>query len=228
MASTLRRTLVRLCMEQQSHSTLKLITFKLVPYQKHLSKDKVMKMLIKKHGHLEIGKRKNIYLHVCSSIISQQLSARVADVIYSRFINLFKTKTPKPSEILAIAVEQYRSIGLSNAKTQYIKNVCRFFIEHKITDTRLQKMTNEEVMNLLTQIKGVGRWTTEMTLMFTLAREDVFSDGDLGLQKAIMQLYKIEYNNKKELSTKIELLTQSWKPYRTYACLYLWKFVDNR
>jgi DNA-3-methyladenine glycosylase II len=199
-----------------------------LPYRKHLSKDKVLKNLIQKQGPLTINKRRNIYLHLCASIISQQLSAKVADVIYNRFLYLFTTKTPKPAEILAIPDEQYRSIGMSNAKTQYVKNVCRFFIEYKITDTRLHKMNNEEVLELLTQIKGVGQWTTEMILMFTLAREDVFSHGDFGLQKAILQLYNVEHSNKKELSEKIELITHNWSPYKTYACLHLWKHIDAK
>ncbi len=197
-----------------------------MPYRKQLSKDKVMKGLIQKHGPLTITKQKNIYLHLCSSIISQQLSTRVADVIYRRFLDLFKSKTPKPAAILAISDEQYRSIGLSAAKTQYIKNVCRFFLEHKITDARLYNMTSEEIMALLTQIKGVGKWTTEMILMFALEREDVFSMGDLGLQKAIIQLYKIEYEHKKELFDKIDQLAKNWAPYKTYACLHLWKHTD--
>lgn len=186
-----------------------------------------MKELIRKHGILKIGKQKNIYLILCSSIISQQLSARVADVIYQRFLNLFNTKTPEPKEILDMEDDRLRSIGLSLSKARYIKNVCNFFIEHKITDARLHKMTNEEVFDLLTQIKGVGRWTTEMILMFALERADVFSIGDLGLQKAIVKLYNLKYDNKKELLMKVEDLSKTWQPFRTYACLHLWKYVDD-
>ena len=198
-----------------------------MPYRQHLSKDKVMKELIRKHGFLKIGKQKNIYLILCSSIISQQLSARVADVIYQRFLNLFNTKTPKPKEILDMEDDRLRSIGLSFSKARYIKNVCNFFIEQKVTDARLHKMTNEEVFDLLTQIKGVGRWTTEMILMFALERADIFSIGDLGLQKAIVKLYNLKYDNKKELLMKVEDLSKTWQPFRTYACLHLWKYVDD-
>ena len=198
-----------------------------MPYRQHLSKDKVMKELIRKHGFLKIGKQKNIYLILCSSIISQQLSARVADVIYQRFLNLFNTKTPKPKEILDMEDDRLRSIGLSFSKARYIKNVCNFFIEQKVTDARLHKMTNEEVFDLLTQIKGVGRWTTEMILMFALERADIFSIGDLGLQKAIVKLYNLKYDNKKELLMKVEYLSKTWQPFRTYACLHLWKYVDD-
>ena len=89
-------------------------------------------------------------------------------------------------------------------------------------------MSNDEVLALLTQIKGVGKWTTEMILMFALGRQDVFSSGDLGLQKAMIQLYKIEHGNKKELEEKMHLIASNWAPYRTYACLYLWKYFDNK
>lgn len=199
-----------------------------MPYRKHLSKDKVLKDLVKNHDGFEVKQKEHILLFVCDSIIGQQLSIKVAAVIFNRFLGLFKTKTPKAKDILAVPHEELRSIGLSNSKAIYIKNVCRFFIENKITNAKLYKMSNDEVLALLTQIKGVGKWTTEMILMFALGRQDVFSSGDLGLQKAMIQLYKIEHGNKKELEEKMHLIASNWAPYRTYACLYLWKYFDNK
>ena len=122
----------------------------------------------------------------------------------------------------------FRSIGFSNAKASYVHNVCRFFIDNKITDARLYKMTNEEVMDLLTQIKGVGRWTAEMILMFTLGREDIFAMDDLGLKQGVIRLYNIKEPDKKLLREKIEKITVKWSPYRTYACKYLWGWKDAK
>jgi DNA-3-methyladenine glycosylase II len=105
--------------------------------------------------------------------------------------------------------------------------VCKFFIENKITDARLHKMSNEEVMDLLTQIKGVGKWTVEMILMFTLGRQDVFAIDDLGIQQSIIKLYKIDNSDKKLMKEKILQISGKWSPYRTYACRYLWGWKDG-
>lgn len=198
-----------------------------MPYRKHLNKDKVLKALVKQQGHHVIDKKKNICLQLCASVMSQQLSTKVAAIIFSRFLQLFKTKTPKPQDILAVPHETLRGIGLSNAKALYIKNICRFFIDNKLTDAKLDKLGNEELMALLTRIKGVGQWTVEMLLMFALGREDVFSAGDFGLQKAMIRLYQIEYASSKELAMKMILIAERWSPYRTYACRHLWKYLDT-
>ena len=194
---------------------------------KHLSKDKKLKKIINKQEPFTLEQRKNVYLHLCSSIISQQLSTKVAKVIYARFLDLFKNKKPTPPQILEMPFEKLRSIGLSNAKAAYVHNVCRFFMENKITDARLNKLGNEEVIELLTQIKGVGRWTVEMILMFTLGREDVFAIDDLGIQQAITRLYDLDATNKKILKEKILAISSGWAPYRTYACRYLWGWKDS-
>lgn len=145
---------------------------------------------------------KNIHLHLCGSIISQQLSTKVAEVIYKRFLALFNTQKPGIHQILALPFDTLRSIGLSNAKTNYVHNVCRFFYENKITDAKLHKMSDEEFITFITQIKGIGQWTAEMQLMFTLGREDVFSTGDLGIQQAMTRLYKLNAGNKKPCRSK--------------------------
>lgn len=185
-----------------------------------------MKALVKAQGVYLLEQKKNVCLHLCASIMSQQLSTRVAAVIYNRFLGLFPTRSPKPADILQVPHEALRGIGLSNAKALYVKNVCAFFIAHRLTDARLYKMSNEAILALLTQIKGVGQWTVEMLLMFTLARPDVFSTGDLGLQKAIIKLYKVEYTNSRELFEKMNRIAAQWSPYRTYACRYLWRALD--
>ena len=193
----------------------------------HLSKDKKLKKVIEAQEPFVLARRKDVYLHLCASIMSQQLSTKVAKVFHQRFLNLYETKSPVPQQILDTPFETLRGIGLSNAKANYVHNVCKFFIENKLTDARLYKMNNEDVTELLTQIKGVGKWTVEMILMFTLGREDVFAIDDLGIQQSITKLYKLDSTDKKLMKEKILLISSKWSPYRTYACRYLWGWKDT-
>lgn len=193
----------------------------------HLTKDKKLKKIIALQEPYVLVSRKNVYLHLCSSIMSQQLSTKVAAVIYNRFLNLYKNKKPGLQQIIDTPVESLRSIGLSNAKARYIQNVCRFFLAEKITDATLHKMSNKELIKYLSQIKGVGQWTVEMILMFTLGREDVFALDDLGIQQSITKLYQLDATDKKTLKEKMLKLSAKWSPYRTYACRYLWGWKDN-
>jgi DNA-3-methyladenine glycosylase II len=196
-------------------------------YIAQLSKDKKLKKLLDAQGYLQLKKQKNIFLYLCASIISQQLSVRVAEVIYKRFTNLFNQE-PDANSVLALPTEKLRSIGLSGSKTAYIQNVSRFELEYGMQAKKLNKMSNEEVIIYLTQIKGVGRWTAEMLLMFALAREDVFAADDLGIQLAMSKLYKLNSSDKKQVKNQIIAISNNWIPYRTYACLHLWKFMDTK
>lgn len=193
----------------------------------HLSKDKKFRQLIERQPVHVIRKRNNIHLHLCNSIMSQQLSTKVADVFQQRFLDLYGGKTPTAKQVVDTPFETLRGIGLSNAKSNYVKNVCQFFIDEKITDAKLHKMDNEALISYLTQIKGVGRWTVEMILMFTLGREDIFAVDDLGIQQAICKLYNIDPSDKKAMKEKMLKVSEKWKPYRTYACKYLWGWKDN-
>jgi DNA-3-methyladenine glycosylase II len=195
-------------------------------YAKHLSKDKKLKELIKKHGPLTLKKQKDTWLYLCYSIMSQQLSTKVANVIRQRFVDLYG-REPLPLEVVETPFEKLRAIGLSNAKVNYVQNVARFEIENGMGHTKLSKMSDEEVISYLTQIKGVGRWTTEMLLMFALGREDLFALDDLGLQNAVIGLYELRHRKKKTLQAAILKISNQWAPYRTYACLYLWRWKDN-
>jgi DNA-3-methyladenine glycosylase II len=197
-------------------------------YIEHLSKDKKFKKLIDEGKLFKLKKRKNIHLHLCSSIMSQQLSTKVADVIHKRFLNLFDTNTPTPEMILSIPFDTLRAIGMSNAKTNYVQNVARFAIEHGTDHKKLHKMSNDEVIGYLTRIKGVGRWTTEMLLMFTLGREDVFAIDDLGIQNAMIKIYKLDRTDKKKFREDLLRISKKWSPYRTYACLHLWHSLDKK
>ncbi len=198
-----------------------------MPHIIHLSKDKKLHKIILQQEKYLLEKRNHVHLHICASIISQQLSTKVAAVIYARFLALFSKKNPGPKDIVSMPFDQLRSIGLSNAKTNYVLNVCNFFIENNINDARLHKMEDEELIEFLTQIEGVGRWTAEMILMFTLGREDVFAVDDLGIQQSICKLYNIDAADKKTMKLQMLKISAKWSPYRTYACRYLWGWKDG-
>ena len=195
-------------------------------YIVHLSKDQQLKRLIQQHGVLELKKQKNLYLYLCYSIMSQQLSTKVATVIRNRFIDLYGGE-PTPEQIAETPFERLRAIGLSNAKVNYVQNVARFEMQSGMGHQKLSRMSNDEVIEYLTQIKGVGRWTTEMLLMFALCREDVFALDDLGLQQAVIKLYDLKHRKKKIMLNRILKISEQWSPYRTYASMYLWKWKDN-
>lgn len=159
--------------------------------------------------------------------MSQQLSTKVATVIHNRFLALYGEKEPTPQQILDTPSETLRGIGLSNAKVSYVKNVAQFEMDMGMDHKKLNKMENEEVIIYLTQIKGVGRWTVEMLLMFALGREDVFAIDDLGIQNAMIKLYKLDREDKKKFREDLLRISKKWSPYRTYACKHLWTWKDN-
>jgi DNA-3-methyladenine glycosylase II len=194
-------------------------------YILHLSKDKKFARILKDQDLRILSKRRDVHLHLCNSILGQQLSVKVASTIRKRFLALYPGK-PSPEQILSTPHETFRAIGLSGAKAAYLHNVARFAIEFGMDYKVLGKMNNEEVIEYLTRIKGVGRWTAEMLLMFTLGREDVFAADDLGIQQAMINIYKLEKTNKKKLKEDMLSISAKWSPYRTYACLHLWLHKD--
>jgi DNA-3-methyladenine glycosylase II len=197
-------------------------------YIAHLSKDKKLKKVLESQEPLTLRPRKNVCLRLCASIMSQQLSTKVAEVIFKRFLQLYNGEEPTPEQIAATPLETLRGIGLSNAKAAYVHNVAQFVMEHKLKDGVLKKLSNDEIIDLLTQIKGIGRWTVEMLLMFTLGREDVFAPDDYGIQMAMKKLYNLDDSNKKEFKEQMLKRSQKWTPYRTYACMHLWRWKDAK
>ena len=173
-----------------------------------------------------IKKRTDVFNALVSSIMSQQLSTKVARVFHKRFVDLYGT-LPTPQQLLDTPFETLRGIGLSNAKANYLLNIARFALEKGLDHKTLRKMKDEEAIEYLTQIKGVGQWTTEMLLMFSLGREDIFPVGDLGIQQAMIEIYGIRIRDKKKLKQKLIRISRSWSPYRTYACMYLWRWKDS-
>ncbi len=161
------------------------------------------------------------FLSLCRSIVSQQVSVAAAAAIFAR---LEATTGMKPEIVMELSDEEIKAIGLSRSKATYIKDLARHFIDNLAVYNHLEQQTDEEVITELTAIKGIGIWTAQMFLIFTLMRMDVFAADDVGLQRAMKQLY-----GWKELPSKQELMNiaEHWRPYRTVASWHLWKSLDN-
>lgn len=192
--------------------------------QETLKKDLVMKGLIDTFGNLEeIKISSNLYIDILESIVSQQLSVKASDTIWKRFENLFPDKKITPDYLLTLPDQTIRDVGCSFSKIKYMKCLSEMVVNNELDLEGLTYMDNEEVIVELTKVKGIGRWTAEMILIFSLDREDVFSIGDLGLRNVVSKLYEVDRDNLEEI-TKI---SEKWAPYRSYASRYLWKSLDN-
>lgn len=164
----------------------------------------------------------NYFYRLCRSISGQQLSGAAAETIFSRFTKLFPNGF-NPKVILETPHEKIRSVGMSNSKVSYLKNLAQAVVDGSVDFEKIADLQNEEVILQLTKVKGIGPWTAEMFLMFTLGREDVFSYGDLGLKNGLKKIYGF----KKNPSVKtIERIIKKWSPYKTYACRILWNSLE--
>ena len=189
---------------------------------KHLSNDKIMHFLINKFQYkIDWGNRYNANhaLSIANLIIEQQISFKAAITVKKRFSKLTDGKTS--DEIIQMTNQELQSIGISYRKADYIKNVFNFFSTH---DADFEFMTDNDVIDFLCSIKGVGEWTAQMFLIFNLFRNDIFSPKDLALINSIKKNYSIEKVGKSE----IQKLTDSWSPYNSIACLLLWESVENQ
>jgi|TARA_B110000196_G_C21007023_1_gene595918 DNA-3-methyladenine glycosylase II len=167
----------------------------------------------------------NYFQSLTRSIIYQQLSGKAAQTISDRFIALYDKKNyPTPSDILKTDSTKLRSVGLSNAKVAYIKNIAEAFLNGTVDVTNLDKLSDEEIMNQLILIKGVGPWTVQMFLMFTLNRSDIFPTGDLGVQKGFQKYFQLETLPSPKMMIE---RSKKWKPYRTIMAMYFWRVVDG-
>ena len=186
--------------------------------------DPILGAVIKKYGIIEYELAADYLAALLSNIVGQQLSGKVASVIWSRFMGLIDGELA-PEKILFLDAEKMRGAGLSRNKAAYIKNIAKAAADGNLTLDKFVSMADAEIVKQLTAIKGIGEWTAEMFLIFSLGRMDIFSKGDGGLARAINNLY----GNGAELSVKERLaLSETWKPYRSIASLYLWRTLDNR
>ena len=189
----------------------------------HLKKDQKLKILINKYPIPKFSPNENYFDALSKSIIYQQLSGKVAKIIYTRFLSLFKDKIPNPNQYLDITKSDLKGIGLSKQKIDYINHLSNFFIE-KGNKIQFKTDSDQEIYRQLIAIKGIGQWTIDMFMMFTLCKTDILPIGDLGIKKAFKELY-----NLKELPSEsfMKEMSVSWQPYRTIACCYLWMIVDD-
>jgi DNA-3-methyladenine glycosylase II len=163
----------------------------------------------------------NYFDSLCRSIVSQQVSTAAASAILARL----KTTTGLiPANVARLNAEQVKSIGLSRQKVSYLTDLAEHFVTNPKIYNHLSNSSDEQVIAELTAVKGIGTWTAQMFLMFTLVRLDVFAPADLGLQKAIIQLYGL---SKPVTPKKLESIASKWRPYRTVACWHLWRLLDS-
>jgi DNA-3-methyladenine glycosylase II len=193
---------------------------------KYLSKaDPKLGALIKTVGEYSIRLRTHAFQSLVESIIYQQLAGSAANVIYARFMGHYKNVMPTPLDLISTPdVELRNKIGLSTKKVQYLKDLATKVAERKLNLDLLTTLSDDEVINQLIQVKGIGRWTAEMFLIFCLGRPDVLPVTDLGIRRAMHNLYSLS-----DLPKPAEMLAiaQPWKPYRTVATWYLWKSLSK-
>ncbi len=161
------------------------------------------------------------FFNLAREIIYQQLSGKAASTIWGRVTNLVGKVTPE--NILAFEDKEFRAVGVSWSKAKYIKDLAAKTLSGEVVLTHLSELTDEAVIEELTKVKGIGRWTAEMFLIFTLSRENVFSLGDLGLKKGIAKLYGIDEPSPDQILSIIS----PWSPYKSYGAIALWNYLDN-
>lgn len=189
--------------------------------------DPILGAVIENAPRPTITPHTNYYQELVESIISQQLSVKAAATILKRFKDLFGETFPTPEEILEKNVETYRSVGLSRQKATYIRDLAEKVMTGAISFETLDALSNEEIIDELTKIKGVGVWTVHMFLMFCMGRLDVLPVGDLGIRNGIQKLYKLSERPGDAEIIDIALLN-NWHPYETLASHYIWHSLDNK
>ena len=192
---------------------------------RHLSKDLILKKLIKECPPPAFRISQGLYPDLLRSIVGQQLHGKAAETIHGRFLDLFKDGTPHVKKLLSMDMETLRSVGLSRQKASYIQNVSAFFLKEKIEHSDLDDMTDEAIIEYLTQIKGVGRWTVEMILLFSFQRPDVLPLDDLGIRNGMIAQYGIAETGR-ALKKRMMEVAEIWRPYRSYACWYMWRSLE--
>lgn len=175
----------------------------------------------------ELKKSTDIYFDLTDAIVSQQLSGKVAQTIFNRFLALFPNSYPTPSVLLNTTDEELRSAGLSKGKVAYLKNLAQFALTNSMDLDYIESMSDDEIITYLTQVKGIGKWTVEMILIFSLNRPNIFPVDDLAIKQTMMELYKLSGSGN-VLIRKLEEIASKWSPNRTIATLYLWEYANDK
>ena len=190
----------------------------------HLKKDKVLAKIISQFENPDFEPGKDHFGALVSSIIYQQISGKAASNIERRFRSLFKGGKLKAGKVLDLSDKDFKSVGISPQKMKYIRDLATKFLDGSVDPSKFHKMSDEEIRIHLVSVKGIGTWTADMFLMFTLNRMDVLPTGDLAIAKAFATIFKMR---KLPDAKKMEKLALSWRPYRTVASWYLWKISDR-
>jgi len=184
-------------------------------------KDKILKEIINKYKSEKLHSKKNAFLTLAKSITGQQISVKAANSIWQKLEE--KIKKVNPKNLLKLKKHEISKCGYSRQKVNYLFNLANFFEKNKKIESKWKKIEDEKVIESLTKIKGIGRWTAEMFLIFYLLRPNVFPSGDIGLIKAISINYNLKYPLKK---TEISIFKKKWSPWATVATWYLWRSLD--
>lgn len=184
--------------------------------------DPILGAAIENHGHLPLRPDRDYFEALAGSIISQQISVKAAAKIFERFREQTELK---PERVLELSEEQIKAIGLSGQKSRYIHDLAEHFVKDSAVFNHLDTLSDDEVIIELTSVKGIGVWTAQMFLIFTLHRPDVFAPDDRGLQLAIQNIYNLSTIPKR---AELEVFAEKWAPYRSTACLHLWHSLDNQ
>jgi DNA-3-methyladenine glycosylase II len=195
--------------------------------RRHLMKcDPTLRDVIKRVGPcgLHAAAPRDPFETLCVSIASQQLSTKAAATIFGRFADLFPNRKPTPERVMTLSDEQIRATGFSRAKVLFIKDLAAHVLDGRLDLKRLKKHSDEEVMQQLVAVKGIGRWTAEIFLMFRLGRPDVLPADDLGLMNAVHRAYRLR---KRPDAKKLRQIGEVWRPYRSIAAWYLWQSLTK-
>jgi DNA-3-methyladenine glycosylase II len=192
-------------------------------------KDPTMRGLIARLGKLDPAARRrgrpaDAYGALVRSIVGQQLSAKAARTIFERLVELFEGRTPTPRELLDVDPELLRGVGLSRAKAAYLRDLAEHVEDGELELEQLAELPDEQVVEQLTAVKGLGQWTADMFLIFHLGRPDVLPVGDLGVRRAAQVQYELD---ELPAADVLRRLAEPWRPYRSLACLYLWRSLDS-
>jgi DNA-3-methyladenine glycosylase II len=199
-------------------------------YWELAASDPVMAGLIERFGELSIDARRrrrppvDAYGMLLRSVVGQQLSVKAAATIYGRVLDLFGGTTPPPKDLLEIEPEKLREAGLSGRKVEYVRDLASHVLSGELELDRLESLSDEEVIEEITAIRGFGLWSAQMFLIFFLERPDVLPTGDLGIRNAIKVAYRLD---EVPPPAELERIGEPWRPHRTLASLYLWESLSN-
>lgn len=195
--------------------------------ERHLSKnDKYLAPLIKKHGPCDLRPASNRYGRLVRSILGQQLSVKAAASIWQRVLALYDDELPTPEQIINTDTEKLRACGISYPKISYMKDLAQHIIDGRLDLDHIATMPNEQLIEQLTAVKGIGEWSAHMFMIFTLGRLDVLPTGDLGVRKAMMLIYGLR--EMPDPATCIAIANKyQWHPYESMAAWYLWRYLTN-